>query len=394
MNLYECILYDESGCRIIEKLNFDSEEEIKSYALDNNFKIVNIKLIKSKNIKTIKDKDISLLCNQLGLLVSSGCELTHSIDTIQLSCNKKIKTILKNVKYNLQRGNSITASFKNSAKFSNFFINMIKAGELSGKLDDILINMSDYYKKEYEFKRKILISMLYPLILIITCIVVVLFTLTYTVPKFQQSFINMENNLPLGTKILISFSVNLRNNYKIIFIVLLFLIFTLYYLLKREEKLKLYIDKILFKNTITKNIIQSIEISKFTRCLYILICSGIDITMSLDISCNVINSKYMIQQLQTSKILIQRGNSISSSLEYAKVFPSLVISMIKIGEETGKLETCLYNLSLNYEKNLESISRKIIKIIEPMIVLILGLVIGCILVFIMQPIFNSITLIK
>lgn len=391
MNLYECILYDESGKRIREKLNFDSEEELKYYALENNFKIANIKLLRSNNLKCIRDKDIFILCNQLGLLISSGCEITHSINTIQLNCSKQIKSILNNINYNLQKGNSISTSFKNSAKFSKFFMSMLKVGELSGKLDEILINMSEYYKKEYDFKRKLILSMIYPCILVLTCLFVVLFTLIYTVPKFQQSLIVSQKELPITTKILINFSINLRNYYQIIFLLILFLVSSSIYILKKNYKIKLYFDEKLFKCRLTKNIIQTIEINKFTRCLYILICSGVNITQALDITCDVIGNKYMEQKLDISKILISKGNSISSSLESSKIFPELLISMIQVGEETGKLENCLYNLNMNYEKNLENLTRKIIKLIEPTIILFLGLVIGSLLIFIMTPVLNSVT---
>lgn len=391
MSLYECVLYDKNGNRSREKLSFDSEKELKVYAIEKNLKIANIKLIKNKNNKNLRDKDLSVLCNQLGMLISSGCEITHSLNTIQLNCSKKLKPILKNINYNLQKGNPISLSFKNSAKFSKFFINMVKAGEVSGKLDEILMNLSDYYKKEYEFKRKLILAMVYPIALILTCICVILFTLIYTVPKFQQSFIGSESNLPLTTKILINFSMNLRNHYKIIFLIVGAIIGLLIYTFKKEYKVRMYFDKKLFEFKLTRNIIQTIEVNKFIRCIYILISSGVQITKALDISCDVISNKYMAQKLNISKSLIQKGNSIAFSLDKSQVFPKIVISMIEVGEETGKMEHCLQNINTNYENNLDNLTSKIIKLIEPIIVLVLGLVIGTLLVFIMTPVFDAVT---
>lgn len=391
MSLYECIVYDKHGNRLRKKLSFDSEKELKVYAIEKNLKIANIKLIKNKNNKNLRDKDLSLLCNQLGMLISSGCEITHSLNTIQLNCSKKLKPILKNINYNLQKGNPISLSFKNSAKFSKFFINMVKAGEVSGKLDEILMNLSDYYKKEYEFKRKLILAMVYPIALILTCICVILFTLIYTVPKFQQSFIGSESNLPLTTKILINFSMNLRNHYKIIFLIVGAIIGLLIYMFKKEYKVRMYFDKKLFEFKLTRNIIQTIEVNKFIRCIYILISSGVQITKALDISCDVISNKYMAQKLNISKSLIQKGNSIAFSLDKSQVFPKIVISMIEVGEETGKMEHCLRNTNTNYENNLDNLTSKIIRLIEPIIVLVLGLVIGTLLVFIMTPVFDAVT---
>ena len=394
MPLYECIAYDKKGNRTRKKLSFDSEKELKSYALENNLKIAKIRLLKDKNIKRLRDKDLSILCNQLGMLISSGCEITHSLNTIQLNCIKKLKPILKNVNYNLKKGNSISNSFKNSAKFSNFFINMIKAGEVSGKLDEILMSLSNFYKKEYEFKRKLLLAMIYPIALIIACICVILFTLIYTVPRFQQSFMGNESKLPFTTKLLINFSMNLRNHYKLNFLIIGAIIGLLIYVCKKEYKFRMYLDKKLFEFKLTRNIIQTIEINKFIRCLYILISSGVQITKALDISCDVIRNKYMVQKLNISKSLIRKGNSIAFSLDKSQVFPKIVISMIEVGEETGKIEYCLSNINTNYEKNLENLTSKIIKLIEPVIVLVLGSVIGVLLVFIMTPVFDAVTSFK
>lgn len=391
MSLYKCILYDENGKREIKKLSFDSEKELKAYALENKLKIANIKILKDKSRSHLKDKDLSILCNQLGILISSGCEITHSLNTIQLNCSKKLKSTLKNINYNLQQGNSISLSFKKSAKFSKFFINMIKSGESSGKLDEVLISLSDYYKKEYEFKRKLTLAMVYPTSLIITCICVILFTLIYTVPKFQQSFIENEYNLPVTTKLLIGFSIQLRNNYKIIFLSIVSIIGFFIYILKKESKLRMYFDKKLFEFKLTKKIIQIIEINKFISCIYILISSGVQIINALDISCDVISNKYMLQKLNISKSLIQKGNSIAFSLDKSQVFPKILISMIGVGEETGKIDNCLQNINTHYKNDLENLTSKIIKFIEPIIILILGLIIGGILIFIMTPIFDAVT---
>lgn len=394
MSLYECVLYDEDGKRKRKKLSFDSEKELKIYAIENNFKIANIRLIKDKSNEKLKDKELSIMCNQLGMLLSSGCEITHSLNTIQSNCNKKLKPILKNINYNLQKGNSISLSFQNSAKFSKFFINMIKAGEISGKIDEILMDLSDYYKKEYEFKRKLLLAMVYPTALVFTCICVILFTLIYTVPNFQQSFIGNENNLPLSTKFLIGLSMTLKNHYRIIFVLIVSIIGFTIYICKKEERIKMYIDEKLFKFKFTKSIIQTIEVNKFIRCMYILISSGIQIVSALEISCNVIKNKYMLNKLYISKSLIQKGNSISASLDASKVFPKIVISMIEVGEETGKIEKCLHSININYDNDLDNLTNKIIKLIEPIIVLVLGLMIGILLVSIMTPVFDAVTSFK
>lgn len=389
--IYECVIYDKKGNRKSIKLEFDSETDLNSYALENEFKIADTKLIKEKSINKVKNKELSIMCNQLGMLISSGCEITNSLNTIQSNCSHKLKSILKKVNYNLQKGNSISTSFQNTSMFSNFFINMIKAGEVSGKLDEILVSLATYYKKEYEFKNKLLTAMIYPLLLVVVCVLVILFMLIYAVPSLQASFISNERNLPISTKILIQISSFFRSYYELIIILGMILLLIGYKLISKSDKLKYYFDEKVFKLRCTKIIIQTIEISKFIRCFYILISSGIQVVNALEISSSVIKNRYIQQRLYLSKDFIQRGNTITNSLEVSQVFPKIVISMIEVGEETGRLEKCLHSITTNYDNDLDNFINKIVKSIEPIIISIMGISIGAIVISMMIPIFDAVT---
>ena len=391
MAIYECVIYDKKGNRKSIKLEFDSETDLNSYALENEFKIADTKLIKEKIINKVKNKELSIMCNQLGMLISSGCEITNSLNTIQSNCSHKLKSILKKVNYNLQKGNSISTSFQNTSMFSNFFINMIKAGEVSGKLDEILVSLATYYKKEYEFKNKLLTAMIYPLLLVVVCVLVILFMLIYAVPSLQASFISNERTLPISTKILIQISSFFRSYYELIIILGMILLLIGYKLISKSDKLKYYFDEKVFKFRCTKIIIQTIEISKFIRCFYILISSGIQVVNALEISSSVIKNRYIQQRLYLSKDFIQMGNNITNSLEVSQVFPKIVISMIEVGEETGRLEKCLHSITTNYDNDLDNFINKIVKSIEPIIISIMGISIGAIVISMMIPIFDAVT---
>lgn len=391
MAIYECVIYDKEGNRKSVKLEFDSEYELNSYALEKELKIADIKLIKEKSINKVKNKELSTMCNQLGMLISSGCEITNSINTIQSNCSHKLKSILKKVNYNLQKGSSISTSFQNTNMFSKFFINMLKAGEVSGKLDEILISLSNFYKKEYDFKNKLLTAMIYPMLLVVVCILVILFMLIYAVPSLQASFISNETNLPVSTKILIEVSSFFRDYYELIIILGIILLLISYKFISKSYKLKLYFDERIFKFKFSKVIIQTIEVSKFIRCFYILISSGIQVIDALEISSNVIKNRYIKQRLYLSKDFLQRGNSITNSLEVAGVFPKIDISMIEVGEETGSLEKCLYSITTNYDNDLDNFINKIVKSIEPIIISIMGISIGAIVISMMIPIFDAVT---
>jgi type IV pilus assembly protein PilC len=391
VSIYECVLYDNEGNRKNIKLEFDSERDLNSYAIENKLKIADIKVIKEKRTSRVKNKELSVICNQLGMLISSGCEITNSLNTIQSNCSHKLKPILRSINYNLQKGNSISKSFQNTGMFSSFFINMIKAGEISGRLDEILISLSTYYKKEHEFRIKLLTSMIYPMLLVVVCIFVILFMLVYAVPSFQSSFIGSDNSLPISTKVLINISNFFRSYYKAIIIIVIISGVLIYKSISKSYRLRCYFDEHIFKFKLTKDIIQTIEVSKFIRCFYILMSSGIQIVNALDISSNVIKNRYIYQKLYICKDTVQSGNNISNSLKASGVFPEIVISMVEVGEEIGNLEKCLYSITNNYDNDLDNFINKIVKLIEPVVISIMGILIGAIVISMMIPIFDAVT---
>lgn len=394
MAIYECLVYDKNGERKNLSLEFDSQKDLNFYAIENKYKIVRIKKKKELKKQKLKDKDLSNICEQLGILLSSGCEITKSLKTIQFSFNHKLKSDLKKVSDNLQKGNSISSSFQKTNSFPNFFIHMIKAGEISGRLDEILLSLSKYYKKEHEFKTKLLTSMIYPTILIFMLIMVVIFMLAFAVPNLKESFISTHTQLPNSTKLLIVMSDLVRYNFEILIILMILGIIIFYNLIFKSEKIKYKFDKMIFEFKYTKEIVQAIEISKFTRCFYILNSSGIQILNSLDISTDVIKNKFMYEKMNISKEVIQKGYSITTSLSMSNVFPNVVIAMMQVGEETGNLEQSLKNINSNYDSNLETLVNRILKIVEPMIIVVIAISVGAIVISIMIPIFDAITSLK
>lgn len=390
MAIYNCIVYDKLGKRKSVKLEFDSEEDIELYEISNNIKIINKSEVKQKKLNKIKHKELSIICQQLGMLLCSGCEITQSLNNMKSNCSPKIKSILDNIEYNLKSGNSISESFRNTNMFSDFFINMIKAGEISGNIDDTLLNLSDYYKKEHEFKQKLKTAMLYPTVLAITSFVVIIFMIIYVIPKFELNFSGSSLDIPTSTKLLIESSRFIRNYFEIIITLSLIFIFCIYKYVYKDEKFRLYIEESIFKFKRIRDIVQSIEINKFNRALYMLIKGGVHIVEALNISSGVISNKFMYNKMYISKEALEKGYCISESLALSGVFPEIFISMIAVGEDTGNIDKCLYNSMINYESNIDSLIQKIIKVIEPTIIVVMGLIIGAIVISMMIPMFDAI----
>lgn len=388
MNLYKCIVYDKEKNRKSIKLELESKNQINSYASLNELKIVSIKEIKIKNTNSkLKDREIKILCKEMSILLESGCEITKIFEILKSQSNKKIKSIFNKLTNHIQKGNSITESFQETNSFSNFFISMIKAGEVSGNLDKVMNDLSDYYDKEHKLKSKIMLILIYPVILIILSIASMLFILFFIVPNFEIIFQNNSINPPILTKILINISRFIRENY--IFILILFLIslFTVNHYIKSNK----FKNSMTFRIPIIKDISRLIITSKFCRSFSILIEGGVQIIDSINISSQVIDNDFIYEKLAISREYIKRGDSISSSLSKPNVFPQLFISMINIGEESGRLDNSLKTINEFYENDLETKIQQFVKIIEPVITIIIGIIVGIFIISMVLPMFDAIT---
>lgn len=389
MSLYKCIVYDKEKNRKSINLELESKSQINSYANLNELKIVSIKEIKLKNTNgKLKDREIKILCKEMSILLESGCEITKIFNILKSQSNKKIKAIFNKVTNHIQKGNSITESFQETNSFSNFFISMVKAGEISGNLDKVMNNLSDYYDKEHKLKSKIILILIYPVILVILSLASMIFMLLFIVPNFEIIFQNSGINPPIFTKILINISKFIRGNH--IFILILFIISLsmINHYMKNNDKVK---NTLKFKIPIIKDINKLIITSKFCRSFSILIEGGIQIIDAINISSQVIDNKFIYERLAISREYIKRGDSISNSLSKPDIFPELFISMINIGEESGRLDSSLKTINEFYENDLDTKIQQFVKIIEPVITIIIGIIVGIFIISMVLPMFDAIT---
>ena len=254
----------------------------------------------------IKSKELKVLCKQMSILLKSGCEITRLLDILQEESSKKLKRALEQVSINIQNGNSITDSFEKTNLFSNFFINMLHAGERSGSIDSIMDDLATYYESEEKLRSKIISISIYPIILIIVSITVGIFMLVFIIPSFEMIFSSNGIDPPLLTKLLINLSMFIRNSYIYIVIVLLIFISSIYYLIKYNHKIKYIYDSLKLKIPFTKNIMILLITTRFCRALNILIESGIQIIDAIDISSKVIDNDLVYKKLSISREYISR----------------------------------------------------------------------------------------
>ena len=389
--MYKCIVYEENKRKTLH-LDMDTEDEIFKYAYKNNIQIVDIKekqnlLQKGK----LKDQDLKIFSKQMNILLKSGCDISTILKILIDQSNNKLRKVLKNLLNNIEKGNSITESFEQTNAFPQFYISMIRAGEISGNLDDVMDKLSSYYDKERKLKSKIISILIYPIILLITMLVSFLFILIFLIPNFENIYADNNISTPLITRILIFFSYLVRNHFLLIVVTMSFIILSLFYLKKRSKKINDIFDKIIFQIPVIKTYSTLFIVNKFIKALSILIWSGVQIVESIEISSQVISNKYIYEKISNANDFIKKGNKIGYSLKGIDELPPLLISMISVGEEGGKLDSILVTLSEYYENELDSKLEFGTKYFETFITLLIGVVVGVTVIAMMVPMFDAVT---
>lgn len=390
--MYKCIVYDEENNRRILRLNVDNEDELYSYADKNKFKVVDIKERKSLfKRRKLKNKDIKVFSKEMSILLKSGCEISKILRILIEESNDKVRVVLKEILRSIEKGNSIKSSFENTKAFSNFYISMIEAGELSGNLDDVMDKLATYYDKENKLKNKITSILIYPAILIITMIISFVFILIFLIPNFEDIYADNNIETPGLTKILIWLSHLLRDYLPLIIMGNLVLIGGLIYLKKNSNKFNEMINKLIFKLPVVNTYMKLIISNKFIKALAILISSGVQIVDSIEISAKVMSNEYIYEKICKSNEFIKKGNSIGDSLKTIEELPSLLLSMISIGEESGRLDTVLDTVTDYYENELDSKLEIGTKYFENFITLLIGILVGVVVISMMIPMFDAVS---
>lgn len=393
--MYKCIVYDEENKRKALYLDMDSEDEIFKYAQINKIRIVDYKEKRSiLNKKKLKDKDLKIFSSQMSILLKSGCEISKILIIMIDQSNAKLKTILKQILKSIERGNSITESFESTDIFPKFYTSMIKAGEISGNLDDVMEKLANYYNKENKLKSKIVSILIYPIILFITMVVSFLFILIFLIPNFESIYADNNLSTPFLTKGLIFLSGMVRNNFLLIILISCVILIPFVKFSKTNKKINEFLNKLKFNLPMIKTYSTLIMVNKFIKALYILISSGVQIVDSIDISSQVVSNDYIYEKISRANESIKKGNSIGESLKIVDEFPNLLLSMIAIGEESGKLDTVLITVSEYYDNELDHKLEIGTKYFETFITLFIGVVVGGVVIAMMVPMFDAIASIQ
>ncbi|MBN2884700.1 type II secretion system F family protein [Patescibacteria group bacterium] len=340
-------------------------------------------------INQIKVKDLVIFSRQFSVMIAASMPVVESLlILIDQTNNFSLKNMIADISLEVDSGSLLSDAFaRRPSVFSDFFVNIIKSGETSGKLDEVLTYLADEMEKSYDMASKIKGAMIYPSFILVALAGVGVMLMVYVIPNLTAMLTETGMKLPLSTRIIISISTFMRDYMILITLVLIGLIMGGRYYLKTPMG-KRQLDAIKLRMPIFGRLFKYIYLMRFTRSLSTLLKGGVTITRSLEITANVVgNVIYYELILQTLKS-INDGNSLASVLETSDDVPKMVPQMISIGERTGQLDTVLDKITDFYSREAAAMLANLSALMEPMIMVIMGLGVGVMVAAILMPMYN------
>ncbi|HEY4719074.1 MAG TPA: type II secretion system F family protein [Candidatus Methylomirabilis sp.] len=342
----------------------------------------------------VTDRDLAVVTRQLATMIDAGLPLVQCLDILAQQQEKKgFKKTLHQIREDVEGGATFSAALKKHPKvFSTLYTNMVEAGEAGGILDTILNRLAAYIEKAMTLKKRVKTAMFYPSTIITVAIVVVVFLLIYVIPTFQQLFAGFGATLPLPTVIVLEASRIVRQ-YLLVMVaaaVALVVGLRLYY---RTPGGRRTIDSLLLKAPIIGTLIRKVAVAKFTRTLGTLVSSGVAILEGLDITARTAGNKVVEEAVLKARTTIAQGKTISEPLLASGVFPLMVTQMISVGEQTGALDRMLNKIADFYDEEVDVAVAGLTSLLEPLLVIFLGVIIGGVVIAMYLPIFKLITVV-
>ena len=352
-------------------------------------KVMGSKEITLFQSKKIKLKDISLFCKQMSVMLESGIPLNNAVDILeQQATSKNLKSSLKIVSKSLKEGSQLSkAMLDQEGMFPDLLIRMVQAGEKTGKLDEVLEKMSEHYNKELKTSRQIRGAMIYPAVLAFLAVAAVLALLYIVIPSFSGIFEQSGMDMPLPTRIVLAASNFVRSYWYILFGVTGILVF-LFLRYRSTEAGRYQLDRLKLWLPVIKGPMQKIVTARFASTLAILTSAGIPLVEAIESAAATTNNAVVIEKMKIANEGLQKGERLTGMITATGLFPPMMLSMVKIGEESGSLESMLVKTSDYYEEELETAIKQLLSLLEPAMIIVMGVIIGGIVASVMLPMFE------
>lgn len=337
----------------------------------------------------VSQKDVGFFTRQLADLLEGGLTLYQALDTLAKQTeNKAFSKIIQDIRDRVKEGNPLSDTLQNYPKiFTPLYVNMVRSGEAGGMLDNVLVRLAEFSDKEQELRSRVRGALTYPFFLGSFGVVTVGVLVVFVVPKLAGIFSDFGQTLPLPTRVLMAISHFTAKWWWLIavFFVLAIIVFRQQ---KRSGEGRLIIDRLKLRFPVLGKLILIGELARFSRTLSTLFESGVPVIKSLVIGTDTVTNEAVKRELNIVQEKISKGAALGVSLEGSRHFPLFMINMIKIGEKGGALEKSLLKIADSYDREIDRITRVFTTLLEPILILTLGLVVGFIVVSMLLPIFN------
>jgi type IV pilus assembly protein PilC len=339
--------------------------------------------------KKVNQRAIAIFTRQLATMIDAGLPLVQSLEILSLQQEGKVfKNIIREIREDVEGGSTFAGALKkHPATFNELYTNLVVAGEEGGILDTILTRLANYIEKSEALKKKVKSALIYPATIVGVALIVVAILMIFVIPVFETLFKSAGQNLPLPTLIVMTLS-KLIKKYVIILIPALILLFYIARKYYQTQNGRAVIDRLLLKLPVFGPLLRKIAVARFSRTLGTLVSSGVPILDGLTIVSRTSGNKTIETAILNARASIREGETIAEPLNRSKIFPPMVIQMISVGESTGALDNMLSKIAEFYEEEVDIAVANLTSLLEPFLMVFLGVVIGGVVIAMYLPIFQ------
>jgi type IV pilus assembly protein PilC len=345
--------------------------------------------------KKVKPKDVAIMSRQLATMINSGLTLTRSLGVLEQQVeNPVLQTVVGDVKSRVEEGSSLSGAMEAHPKvFSHLYVSMVRAGEAGGALDETMVRLAETLEAAVRLRSKVKSAMSYPIVVLSLIVIVVSAMLLFVVPVFEQMYTDLGGTLPLPTLMLLSLS-NLLVTFWWMVVAIVVGAVVAFRRWKRTDSGRVTWDAIKLRLPIVGGLVQKVSISRFARTLAVLSRSGVPVLQALDIVADTAGNSQVSAGVVAMRTSVKNGEALAAPLHRHAVFPPMVTQMMVVGEETGAIDEMLGKVSDFYDQEVEDTVNSLTSLIEPLLIVVLGVSVGAILIALYLPMFNIAGLIQ
>jgi len=394
---YRYSAMDPSGRAVNGTLEADSLEVVRAKLSELSYHVISIRQARAQfsaqswlsGLQRVRLRDLTVFSRQFATMIDAGLSVVKCLDILQKQCaNPKLKDVIGQVKHDVAGGSSLTEALQKHPRiFSNLYVNMIRSAEAGGILDSVLDRLSTFLEKEQETRNKIKSAMTYPAVVFLFALVMLVALVFLVLPKFKGIFDVMGLELPLTTRLMLN-SADLARSFWYVGLVLAVGAVIALRAASRTEKGRYALDAAKLRMPVFGDLILKTSVSRFARTFGTLISSGVPVLRALEIVADTAGNRVVSEAVARAGVSIKEGDKISTPLIGSRVFPVMVTQMIAVGEETGRLDQMLVKVANFYDDEVDATLKSLTSLIEPLMIVGLGAIVGFIAISVISPIYQ------